>query len=187
MKKIFKRKSSISEGTEPVLKNEQIREVLLDLYVNMSIEDVEQMLHSFGVDESAGWRWDDFKKLVDQPTAVEQWTSGIPFSRLVASAIPACNIDQLDQIDENEGVRHICQNLLSGMERLLRDHILCLKKARALMMNSQAKASSAGSKFTVLNCGTIDDFHGGLEKRIGNSLKAISEVLKLKPDLIWFV
>jgi hypothetical protein len=37
---------------------------------------------------------------VDQPTEVEQWTAGIPFSRLVASAIQIHNLEDIDHIDE---------------------------------------------------------------------------------------
>jgi hypothetical protein len=169
LRKIFDERSLL-QGIQTYLKKEHIPEVLRDLQVHLSTEEIDERLNSFDSIESSGLSWDDFKKIVNQPSVVEQWTASIPFSRLIASAIPANSLDQLDHIDENEALRDLCQALLPGTERLLREHIQGFKKARALMIKSKNKTSNISSKFSLLNCGTIDDFHGGLEKRIGSVL-----------------
>ena len=178
LRKIFDQKASSNRSASALLTKNQIHEVFSDLHPCVSTGDIDEMLKAFDLNESEGLHWEDFKKLVNQPTAVEQWTSGIPFSRLLASAIPARNLDEVDLIDENEGLRNICQTLLLGTERLLREHIQSFKKARALMMKSKGKRSNVSSKFSVLSCGTIDDFHAGLENRIGNSSQLVSAILK---------
>ncbi len=72
-------------------------------------------------------------------------------------------------------VRIIASEFAVGLERMLMDSINSLKKSFTAMedkMKSAERNNSAASKFSVsteMKCGTIEDFHEGLEGHIGDS------------------
>jgi hypothetical protein len=119
------------------------------------------------------------------PTPVRGWVQSLPLAELLLDALPKQLDDDDDdqhshplravsQLDEHQlQVTAIC--FAQGLQRLLREGVEALGEAfrafdETLKNSEELQTKKAAAKFEQLQdikCGTIEDFHAGLEGRIG--------------------
>ena len=116
--------------------------------------------------------FDEFKAYLLQPKSLELWAASMPLAALVADSVSAVTQsknahDPLQVVcDLKESSIKMVQEAVSiGFGILLREQVKRLQDAR---VKSQAQGDS-NSKYQVLemSSGDVDDFHLGLEGRIG--------------------
>jgi hypothetical protein len=97
-------------------------------------------------------------------------------------ALSQLSVDQLQAI---------VKGCAEGLERMLKESVevlLCAFKAYdENLRNSEALKASAATKFELppqMKCGTIGDFHAGLEGRIGISCRGQTRVLSYTASIL---
>jgi hypothetical protein len=125
---------------------------------------------------------DEFKLCLRARSKLEQWTSSIPFSEIVASGLTPLVMGSMSEdpfkilCNSTDGQLKIVSNgLVGGFYRILRQRVDSLKAAyKVLEENKHLKdvgSDDSQSKFAFLmRCGGISDFYNGLGSRVGNTL-----------------
>jgi len=85
-------------------------------------------------------------------------------------------VEDISNLDDTQ-VSTICDCLLHGIRRILKENIALLRsglQAQRAKARAQPEGAGAGVKFQVIkmSAGSVEDFHGGLEDRVGGSTAA---------------
>ena len=152
---------------------------------NLTQDDCDDLIRSLGINpnhleeegpagESLGGPIDlsAFSCLLSRPTALRQWAASMPLAELLADAIHCALPGMGDPLREASELTPdvivlVCEAVRCGLERMLAEQVRMLKEGLALM--AAAETSRAAGKYTVvpMSAGTADDYHRGLEGRIG--------------------
>ncbi len=114
------------------------------------------------------------------PAAVSSWVRSLPLAEVIIDALPRPpagdarhRLRAVAELSADE-LRLAARGAAAGLERLLREGVAELRVGfrayDARLAASEALRACAARKFEVppaMKCGTIDDFHAGLEGRIG--------------------
>ena len=141
---------------------------------SLEADDLHELERMISVKPSAEVTYEHFKQLVNQPSKVDQWVHSLPTSSLLADAVAALTPKSQDlravgelTVDE---ISSVCEGLIKGLEKMLAEHVKLLQESYKAMDAKAKKAeTAAASKFQVskMSCGTVDDYHGGIEGRTG--------------------
>ncbi len=113
------------------------------------------------------------------PSALGGWLQSLPLASLLMDALPRPNAEEkrnsLRVISEMTApeIHIVAKEFAVGLERLLKDSVGALKKSFDAMDNKPKVVNHSASKFSVpmeMKCGSIKDFHHGLQGRIGDHL-----------------
>ena len=116
----------------------------------------------------------------------------LPLSSLLMDALPRPNAEEkrnrLRIVSERTAadILVIAHEFAYGLERMLTESVNSLKESFAAMdeknKTKEDFKKNAASKFTVnkeMACGTIKDFHDGLEGRIGSACVGVVRLLSV--------
>ncbi len=72
----------------------------------------------------------------------------------------------------------VCEAVCKGLERMLKESSALLQNA--FSVSDHRKEAIDGSKFNIVpvSCGTVNDFHAGVEGRIGKSLRHLPAIFR---------
>jgi hypothetical protein len=110
--------------------------------------------------------------LLAKPTALRQWAASMPLAELLGDALQRALLGAADPLREAsklapDVIGLVCVAVRCGLERMLAEQVRALRDGYAMM--AAAKTNRAAGKYTVISmsAGTADDYHRGLEGRIG--------------------
>ena len=157
-------------GGERLLPASQVRSALQQLGVVLDEKEVRNYLIGAGLDmDSLGL--DEFRRAAEGPWSGEVWAQSLPLAQLLSDALPACSgCHRLRAISSltAEEIRAVAEGFSEALQRLLAERVEQLRDALAAT-DGHTEGPGPHRKFEVvpMSCGRIEDFHGGLAKRVG--------------------
>jgi hypothetical protein len=150
---------------------------LEDLKIKLDDQETEELFKRVDVDKSESLSFSEFENIVSQLSDLERWALSVPVHYLLADAVSCIEregahaMEKASNLTETD-IHEICNGIVDGMRKIVASKVSDLKKAFDAMRASQADQVAAGSKFTVgtMSSGGAEDFHKGLEGRIGPDL-----------------
>ena len=129
------------------------------------------------IDEDGTLDLNEFSRILDRPSKLEQWSNSLPLAKLLSfcllaadesiSAAPdppriMCGLD-LQALDT------IVDGFCGGLKRLLHERVKQLKVCYSALDRKAAEDSGANAKFQTIamSAGKVGDFHKGLTDRVG--------------------
>ncbi len=149
---------------------ENLQIALQDLGIEADAKQADALFEEFDPDRSFGLDFDEFLLLLKKSTPISEWTNSLLICELIADAIPKVPgmhplrvVSKLTRSDMN----NICEGMLEGLQRMIWESSVEL--ANAFKAMDKKVHSSEDSKFSMIpmSCGRVNDFHAGIEGRIG--------------------
>jgi hypothetical protein len=153
-----------------------LRAALNDLDLEVTEEEASDLYLEFDTDKADGLDVNEFALLVKRPRRLDEWARSLPLAEVVADSLPRkLGVDPLRVLSNmtSDDLAASLEALQQGLQRMLKQAHAELKEAfKASDARQHLGAGDGGSKFSVIamSCGTISDFHAGVEARIGASL-----------------
>jgi hypothetical protein len=166
-----------------------LKPALSELGVKLeSEESATSLFHSMDVNDDGGLDREEFERVIQMPTKLEQWAATIPMQKLLASCIPIkAGDDPLRAVTSLDvsGREVVEQVFCTGFRRLFAEYVDKLKKLYSEMdKKASEQAQGLCSKFTfVPSSGDIADFHEGLKGRVGMS--AFQKRIRRRSDILF--
>lgn len=143
--------------------------------IEVDEKEADLLFDEFDTDNSDGLDLSEFQSLVRKSNQLNEWAKTLNLSELLADAIPRFPGRHPLRIistltDEEQSC--ICLAVQNGLKRLLKESSESLKASFDL--NDERTNSDGGSKFNIvaLSCGNVEDFHKGIEGRIGAQMRS---------------
>jgi hypothetical protein len=161
-------------STEKVILKKNFSKTLHDLKIRLDDQERDDLFKRIDLDQNESLSFSEFEKIVLQPSDIERWALSIPFHYLVADAVSCIEregahvMEQASNLTASD-IHVLCNGILDGMKKLITDKVSELKQAYDRMHAAQAE-NEAGSKYLTvctMSSGGPEDFHKGLEGRIG--------------------
>jgi hypothetical protein len=173
--------TGIVEKCPSIIPKANICAALIDLGINMDDQGASILFQEFDTDKSNGLSLEEFQQLVRKPPRIVEWARTLGLPEVLADAMPCKHgADALRMVSEltDDEIENVIGALLNGLRTILRKSANELKEAFVasdMRMKNNMSETKNGSKFDLipLSCGTIDDFHIGLERRIGKFAPSI--------------
>ena len=114
---------------------------------------------------------DEFQQAAQGKWAGEVWAQSLPLAQLLSDALPDCakchRLRAISSLTAKE-IRAVVEGFSEALERVLTERVESLRKS-LLAMDEYEEGPRPNRKFQVvsMSCGRIEDFHGGVTKRIG--------------------
>ncbi len=143
--------------------------------IQLTAEEASVLFETFDTDENGGLDLQEFTKAIKYPSKVEQWVDSLPLSKLFAHCLSFKEgYDSLREVSRlsSDELRASMNAYCESLQIILPDAVGQLKKCFAQMDRVAAEsASEAGSKFQTfkMSSGKVEDFHIGLQGRVGES------------------
>jgi hypothetical protein len=170
IEKIFHKYSTLTDGRECLLE-ENLSAALAEIKVPFD-GDVKKLLREIDAGKNGYLSLDEFKSISKNPTVSERWALSLPLYRLLSDALPPQEkqddiMRTISALTDQE-ISLVCEGMLDGLKRMVREAVQILNKAYR-SMDSRKAVECGSTKFVVnsMSCGDINDFHAGLEGRIG--------------------
>ena len=133
----------------------------------MSVKEVESLFNEFDSDNSDGLSQEEFCRMLQKLRPVHEWAKSLPIAEVLVDSLPRkANQQPLKIVSEltDDEISVVCMVFARGVERILQESRTSLMQAFQI-----DRGAETGSKFNMVpvSCGNIDDFHQGLEQRIG--------------------
>ncbi len=180
LKQVFE-KHSASPGAEAGLLKESMRAALKDAHfplVSGSIATSDDELWGrIDLDSSGRVSFEEFRQFVRQRGSVENWMKTEQFLQILSdSVVPLLGADagpddqmrRLAQLAPDQ-VRRALDAAVIGLNVQYKSSQENLRKTLKAVTEQAERVSQSKFELSKLSCGTIDDFHKGLESRIGVS------------------
>jgi hypothetical protein len=189
-KKLYEKHKDSSQ-----MSKENFRLALHELGIFLDEEGEREVFEGADNDQDQGLDFNEFLLAVKKPSKLDQWTAGLPLTKLVAAAfVPIIRQstfkdDPLVALSEcsTQTLSLVINALKEGLNELLWKHISELKTGYRAMKNmkldiqdtkAQSKFSSGG-EVGVMSCGKINDFYGGLGSRVGQYISCYAIEVQL--------
>jgi hypothetical protein len=132
--------------------------------------------------DEAAFTLEEFKFGISRPSKIEQWTTNIPFAKLIANGLSAIVYHSAKKNDvlaalaecSERNLISIADVLRDGIVRLILVHIKDLKVGYLAnqKLNTPSSSPDDQSKFAfgdlkTMSCGNVKDFYAGLGNRVG--------------------
>ncbi len=156
----------------------------------------KELFEMYDTDSSGCIGIDEFKLCLRARSKLEQWTSSMPFSELVASGLTPL-VFRKEEEDafkilcnaSDDQLKIVSNGLVDGFYKILRLRVDSLTAAYKALNSNKEKLKEKGSdksqsKFSFsMQCGVISDFYNGLGSRVGKpcSLPLNKKKIVLKP------
>ena len=153
--------------------------VLTELGLDIDQESANDLFDEFDTDSSEGLSLVELHQLLHKPSRLHEWAKGLPLHALLADAIPRKpGTDQLRVVSglTDGEMLAVCEAVRHGLETMLKESADILRQAFAV--SDQRKDAIDGSKFNIVpvSCGTVNDFHAGVEGRIGKNIQTVAGI-----------
>lgn len=156
------------------ISKESLKQALNDLTPTLTNDDFEALFTEFDADSDGLIDFDEFKKAVWRPSAIEKWAKSLHFWKLVADAVPLSNkSDQLRAMADlsedqlmvifTEATKSMQQTFLAEVKKLQ----LAYQAMDAKKQASSQDGAAAKFKTFKASAGSVTDFHNGLMGRVG--------------------
>jgi hypothetical protein len=151
-----------------------LHSVLKELGLDIDQQRANELFDEFDSDNSDGLSLQELQQLLQKASRLHEWAKGLPLHALLADAIPRKpGIDSLRVVcglTDSERLA-VCEAVRSGLERMLKESSELLQKA--FCVSDERKEAIDGSKFNIVpvSCGSVNDFHAGVEGRIGKNMQ----------------
>ncbi len=167
----------------------------------LSVNHLHGALHDLGCDDvehinllltldgkfQSGLDINEFKRIVESPTSLEQIVRTMPVWKLISDAIPRKHTNEQSAQDSlsmlaslaPEDINCMVDAMTDGLKVLLSGFCCDLKKQKEFCESSM---TVGGSKFSIdsYNAGGIRHFHDGLEGRVGETVIVVKSGICLK-------
>ena len=158
-----------------------------ELGLDIDQQRANDLFDEFDTDSSEGLSLVELQQVLDKPSRLHEWAKGLPLHALLADAIPRKpGSDPLRVVSGlTDGERlAVCEAVRNGLEVMLKESSDLLKQA--FFVSDQRKEAIAESKFNIvpLSCGNVNDFHAGVEGRIGMTIHTAVCIACSSPDHI---
>ena len=145
-----------------------------DLKIKLDDQETEELFKRVDADKSDSLSFAEFENIVSQLSELERWALSIPVHYLLADAVSCIEregahaMEKASNLTETD-IHEICNGIVDGMRKIVASKVSELKQAYDAMHASQAEQVAGGTKFIVgsMSSGGTEDFHKGLEGRIG--------------------
>ena len=114
---------------------------------------------------------DEFQQAAQGQWAGEVWAQSLPLAQLLSDTLPDCaechRLRAISSLTAKE-IRAVVEGFSEALEGMLSERVESLRKS-LLAMDEHKEGPRPNRKFQVvsMSCGRIEDFHGGVTKRIG--------------------
>jgi hypothetical protein len=143
---------------------------LKKLGIDIDSKRATELFDEFDCDFSRGMDLEEFKILLQRSNRLNQWAEGLLLHDLLTDSIPRkAEQDPMRLVSELtvDEIALTCRAFQDGLIGLLSEACASLKQA-FIVSDARKAQSTEGSKFNLgMNCGNIDEFHQGVEERIG--------------------
>jgi hypothetical protein len=174
VQEVFARLSSkqSSSETSSYLPKSQLLPLFRELGVNISAREAEELFDEFDTGNSQGLDLQELLLLLQKPSRLHEWAMSLPLHQLLADAIPRKpGIDPLRVVSKltAEERSAVCDMVRMGLERMLEEssELLCKAFLKSDQRSKESFVDSSKFNLQSFSCGSIDDFHNGVEARIG--------------------
>ena len=154
------------------LTNQQFASVLKEIGIVMNEDDVKTLFHTVDVNNDGVMNLEEFKRAVRFPSTMESFFCTLPIIQIFADAMPGemGNDLRLRQFGllTPEHIDVVCRESMPFVIQVIKDAVEKVRTSFEAMDCTEACQSA--SKFEVpaeMSAGTINDFFGGLDERIG--------------------
>jgi hypothetical protein len=163
-----------SPGKENVILKKNFSKALQDLKVDLDDQEREELFKRVDVDRNESLSFSEFENVGSQPSDLERWALSIPVHYLIVDAVSCIEqkgahvMEKASNLTESD-IQILCHGILDGMKKMITAKVADLKKAFDRMRASQAENEAGSKYYTVssMSSGGPEDFHKGLEGRIG--------------------
>jgi Ca2+-binding EF-hand superfamily protein len=171
LKNVFER--TIRKSGSPALSTELFTSALEELGLHLKEDEIKALFHTVDVNNDGVMDFEEFKRAVQYPSAIEQLISTLHINKIFADAFMVPDImgdeplRQFGQIS-SEQIKEICKAAIPFLETALTEAKEKIRVSYEAMDKSEA--SKRGKKFEVppeMSAGTVEDFHRGLSGRVG--------------------
>jgi hypothetical protein len=158
--------------------------------LNVEVESKEwldRVFDEMDMDQNEQLNFTEFRRILNKKSAIQQWASTLQLDMILADAIPndtslglrtipannlSHKVEKRVSVLSNEEIDAICAVVSNGLRMLLSGKVAELQACFSdKEMSPQDLVDSNSGKYqTVMNCGSIDNFHKGLEDRVGEEL-----------------
>ena len=164
---VFQKYCTTSCDEAQHIQKDRIQTALNDLDLDVSVKEVESLFNEFDSDNSDGLSQEEFCRMLQKLRPVHEWAKSLPIAEVLVDSLPRkANQQQLKVVSEltDDEISVVCMVFARGVERILQESRMSLMQAFQIEPGAET-----GSKFNMVpvSCGDIDDFHQGLEQRIG--------------------
>ena len=181
------RKYCDHRSNHSIIRNDKLPKALNDLGVYVQAKDLDEFLQEFDFTNKIGLDNLDFLSVLKKPTISEEWVKTLPIPEIIADAIPKISgIHPLEVVSElsNAEISVICRAVFHGLEKILNIASEKLKDAFTAMKKKDKMEGECKFSLLPMTCGTIKDFHSGIEGRIGASFGFVTQT-GYSPILCW--
>ena len=149
---------------------EKVKSLLKDLNVNFDLDD-EELFSEIDCD-SHGLEFEEFVHLMNRPSPLSEWSKTLNVHHLIVDAFPRVKGTHMQQLQaivnfNKEDVKIICDAVLEGLQDLLLESCQEIKNSFEAMKKKQHLRVDSKFSMIPMSCGKIEDFHAGIENRIG--------------------
>jgi len=160
------KESSASEhaGSMPKDKLEEALKAL-----DISAEDTKDAMKELDVDLSGGTdklSLEAFVRIARRPSEVEQWIQMMPLAAILARSLRRTAMDELEQLQEHE-IRDGLALFFQAVTQLFHKRLGELRSHRKEEESIKAGNAKYGTSGYKMVGGSVEDFHKGLEERMG--------------------
>mmetsp|Transcript_40002 Transcript_40002/g.107044 ORF Transcript_40002/g.107044 Transcript_40002/m.107044 type:complete len:189 (+) Transcript_40002:270-836(+) len=145
---------------------------LKDMGLVRSREKLSEDVNWGNMDGSGRINLDDFHRLVQKPSALEELVSGLPLAGLLCSCLSfkMTGRDVLEEVSDltDADISPVITVFSDGVKQLLRELVHDIKDAIHKMNSRQSACSKFNGK--LMNVGKLEEFFKGLGDRVGNML-----------------
>ena len=154
VREIFEKHRS-QEQTSAGISRENLGAALKDLGMNVSASEADELFYTQDIDCDGWIAWSEFLQMSKTVTKLEEWTSSLPLSQLLADCMPVDEEAEADPVRavsclSADHVQVIASCFGKGLYVLLIEHIDRLKRAYACMDSKRASQEEAG-KLRIFN------------------------------------
>ncbi len=150
----------------------------LDTQIDGS-EEIETLFHSLDLNGDGALAFPEFRRCLEFRSPLDQWAATLPLAPLLASCLPiACRGDAARALCclSAASLTAALSAYADGVRRLVEAKLEELRLGyEELDLRAAEQASGIGDKFRMsdMACGSIEDFHKGMQDRIGEAAAAV--------------
>ena len=174
IKRSFERHKDAATG---LILRQSFEPALRAFGVVLTRAEADTLFLTLDLDNNCGLDLEEYKRALGVPTGLEQWARTLPLAELLAASMPVG--DNTEDALRDVGCFGAAEldvataGFSEGLQRILVEQRESLKRSfEELDRKAMARNAGSSAKFATfkLSYGTTEDFHKGLQERIGGLL-----------------
>jgi hypothetical protein len=170
-----------SLANSKVIPKERLGEAMaLVTATEKTIEEIDGIFESMDLNSDGGLDFEEFERACEEPCELQRWLGQIRFDRIIFDgicALPSMSSRSLKSVSElgPAEIRDVCAGLMNGLEFTISKECASLKCAFDMMMvkNGDLVPNDKFGVASEMESGTIEDFHKGVEQRLGTRIEKL--------------